>query len=317
MNISYPADTGHVNFGLQEDIFVVKLAYYYSMTPVKINSVRNILVPTDFSENASNAMFYACWLAKTMSAKLFLFHAYHVPLIVTSDAAEHNTISEVEKVTKQKLAEQKKEILIKCPGLQVETLSSEGFAVDEIVSSVSEKKIDLIVMGTMGASGFAQMMIGSNTAEVIEKAACPVLALPSEAKFGSMKKIVFATNYEDNDFQTLYLLTEMFKPFKPEIIILHVEEDHNPQLESRMLEWFKGQVITNIPYDKLSFNLINGHNITLSLSEFLVENNIDLFAMSTKKRKFFEKLFHKSLTKKFAYHTHIPLLAFHAHKRSE
>ncbi|MCX6290565.1 MAG: universal stress protein [Bacteroidetes bacterium] len=284
------------------------------MTPIKINAVRNILVPTDFSENANQAMDYACELASVMCAKLFLINAFHIPAIVTVDEASLLSISNAEKDSQSKLGGVKKDILKTFPGLQVETISANGFAVDEIVLSVAEKKIDLVIMGTKGASGLAEMLIGSNTAEVIEKAACPVLALPSEAKFTNVNKIVFATNYEDNDFQTLFLLTEMFKPFKPEIIILHVEEDHNPQLESRMLEWFKGQVITNIPYNKLSFNLISGKNISQSLNEFLVENEINLFAMSTKKRGFVEKLFHKSLTKKFAYHTHIPLLAFHAYR---
>jgi len=193
----------------------------------------------------------------------------------------------------------------------IEAISSEGFAVEEIVSSASEKKVDLIIMGTRGANGLVQMLLGSNTAQVIEKASCPVLALPLKAEFSNMKKIVFATNYEDNDFQTLYLLTEIFKPFKTEIIILHVEEDGDPRILNGMPDKFKAKVLTNIPYDKLSFNVISGKNIMQSLNEFLVENDVNLFAMSTRKRGFVERLYNKSLTRKFAYHTHIPLLAFH------
>jgi nucleotide-binding universal stress UspA family protein len=286
------------------------------MTSVKINSIRNILVPTDFSENANLALQYASAMAVTMRAKIFLFHSYHVPVVASTEPPLTNRIADVILDCHKKLEDLKKEILKKFPDLQLEILTSEGFAVDEIVMQASTKNIDLIVMGTTGASGVLEILIGSNTAEVIEKASCPVLALPPEAVLNDLTKIVFATNYEDNDFQTLYLLTEMFKPFRSEIIILHVEEDHDPQLENRMLEWFKGQVITNIPYNKLSFNVINGKNITKSLNEFLITNNIGLFVMSTRKRNFVEKLFNKSLTKKFAYHTHIPLLAFHTNKIS-
>ncbi|HNP50126.1 MAG TPA: hypothetical protein PKL85_14870, partial [Bacteroidia bacterium] len=98
-----------------------------------------------------------------------------------------------------------------------------------------------------------------------------------------------------------------------EIIILHVDDNLDSKMEGRMLEWFKGQVTTNIPYDKFSFNLISSKNTIDALDIFITDNEIDILSVSMRKRNFFDKLTSRSLTRKLAYHTHIPLLAFHAY----
>lgn len=172
--------------------------------------------------------------------------------------------------------------------------------------------MDMIVMGTKGASGITEILIGSNTADVIEKCPCPVLAVSSDAVYKQPAKIVFATNYADNDFQTIYVLAEMFKQFNPEIIILHVEVTGDHKAENRMLDWFKGQVQTNIPYDNFNFQLTKGDNVVNAVHEYVASNNIDLISVSTRKRNFFDKLTSRSDTKKLAYRIDTPLLAFHA-----
>lgn len=286
------------------------------MKNFNIHPIRKILVPTDFSANARNAVDYAVQIAKNLNSKIVLFHSTHVPVISANEVVMSVNPEQLEKDSQIRLENLRNEILRDYANVEMENQTSIGFAVDEITNIVNEQKIDLVVMGTKGASGVTEMLIGSNTADVIERCKCPVLAIPAESKFKSLHSIAFATNYSDNDFQSIYLLAEMVKPFNAEINILHIEDQSDHKLEGRMLEWFKGQVQTNIPYDKFRFSLISGKNVIDSLNEFIIENSIDVLSVSTRKRNFFDRLTSRSLTKKLAYHTHVPLLAFHAYNVS-
>lgn len=277
------------------------------------NPVRRLLIPTDFSLNALNAVKYGVQFGRALKSKITLYHTTHVPVLTSAEMAIATSMVEEEKDAHLHLEQVKRELIEEFNYQDIDVIISTGFAVDEITKLSKNEKMDMIVMGTKGASGLSEILIGSNTADVIEKCACPVLAIPSDARFKQPKKILFATNYADNDFQTLYLLAEMFKPFNPEIIVLHVESKGDHKTESRMLDWFKGQVITNIPYDNFTFQSVLGENIEESVHDFILGNAVDLLSVSTRKRNFFDKLTSRSLTKKLAYHTDIPLLAFHAY----
>lgn len=280
------------------------------------NPLRRLLIPTDFSPGALQAIKYGIQFAQVLKSKVTLFHSTHIPAMASAEMAMATTLNDEKMAAKTQLEELKGMMIKEFNFSDIDLLVSAGFAVDEITKLSKTESIDMIVMGTKGASGLSQMLIGSNTADVIEKCACPVLAIPDGASFVKPSKIVFATNYADNDFQTLYLLAEMFKSFNPEIVVLHVEVEGDHRTESRMLEWFKGQVLTNIPYDNFSFQLIKGRDIENTVHDFITQNNVDMLSVSTRKRNFFDKLTSRSLAKKLAYHTDMPLLAFHAHSVS-
>ncbi|HRH65654.1 MAG TPA: universal stress protein [Bacteroidia bacterium] len=283
------------------------------MKNFNINPVRKILVPTDFSANAKNAAEYAINVAKKLESRVVLFHSTHLPVVSANEVVMAVDPVSLEKDSLNHLNLLKRELGRDFGQVEIENVTTIGFAVEEIIEIVRDQKIDLVVMGTKGASGMTEILIGSNTADVIEKCHCPVLAIPAESKFKTPSKVVFATNYADNDFQSIYLLAEILKPFNAEIIILHVDDNQDSKMEGRMLEWFKGQVTTNIPYDRFSFSLISGKNTMEVLDTFITENEIDILSVSMRKRNFFDKLTSRSLTRKLAYHTHVPLLAFHAY----
>jgi nucleotide-binding universal stress UspA family protein len=196
--------------------------------------------------------------------------------------------------------------------VEIEAETTVGLAVDEIIAAIKANQSDLVVMGTKGASGIMERLIGSNAAEVIQKSDCPVLVIPAEAKFKEIRKIVFATNYLDTDFQSLYLLVEMFKTANPEIIVLHVDEESHHVEHNGIAEKFQAQVASAIPYDNFSFKVINGRKVMECLNDFLVEEEITLLAVSTRKRGIISKLFDRGLTRKLACHINIPLIAFHS-----
>ncbi len=282
------------------------------MKEFKFNPLRKILVPTDFSDNAEHALNYAALLAHKLRSKLVLFHSVKFPVVAINEMVVEIPDTQLMKESAAKLEKLKHSVRSKQHPIEIETSSTMGFAVDEIINFCELKKSDLIVMGTKGAHGVAEILLGSNTAEVISRAKCPVLAIPPDAKVKDIKKILFATNYSDNDFQSIFLLTEIFKPWNPEIIIVHVEDPHNARTENKHFEEFKSQVVTSISYDKFYFNLLDGKNVEQAISDFAILNNIDIVSVSARRRNLFEKLTGRSTTKKMSYHSHIPLLAFHA-----
>jgi len=282
------------------------------MKELRFNPVRKILVPTDFSDNADHALSYAAMLAAKLRSKLVLFHSIKVPVVAINEMVAEVPDEQLIKEANKQLEKLKNKIRSRQVPAEVETASSMGFAVDEIINYCGSKNTDLVVMGTKGAHGLSELLLGSNTAEVVSKATCPVLAVPHDAKINGIQKVVFATNYSDNDFQSIFLLTEIFKPWNPEIIIVHVEDSHHPKVESSIFERFKEQVVTSIAYDKFYFNLIDGADTEDAVSNFATSNNVDIISVSKRKLSLFERLVGVSVSKRLAYHTHIPLLVFHA-----
>jgi nucleotide-binding universal stress UspA family protein len=307
-------DRSHV---IRNDIHLFLILIKFGMAPIKINSIKRILVPTDFSVSADNALSYAVALAQNLKAKLTLFHSVRVPLSAVGEVPEEFSPNQLQKDARGQLESIRKQLKALDLQVDIEAETTIGLAVDEIIAAVEANQSDLVIMGTKGSSGIMERLIGSNAADVIEKAKCPVLVIPEEAKFKSIDRIVFATNYVDNDFQSLYLLVEMFKTFNPEIIVLHVEEETQYIIENNISERFQKQVASSIPYDNFHFKIINGKKVMESLNDFLLSEEIDLLALSTRRRGFISKFFDRGLTRKLACHTNIPLMAFHIQQNNE
>ncbi len=279
--------------------------------------MKTILVPTDFSKTSLNAIEYASEIAKKEKAKIILLNAYHyfppssdIPLPADIiDSLRTESTSKLNALCKETVKDEK----IKC-----ETVSKFNFAFPAILETAEEKKADMIIMGTTGASGIKEMFMGSNTASVIERAKCPVLAVPAIAGFNGIKKILYASDYHASDLDALQKLVEIAKLFKAKIIVTHIsDEEFNQFSEENYLNNFKNIVKRKINYDKISFNLSVGKQVEKVLQKEIDALKPDLLALSMQHRNFFEKIFGSSLTKKMSYHSEIPVIAFHHKKEAE
>jgi nucleotide-binding universal stress UspA family protein len=282
----------------------------------KINTrMKTILFPTDFSSGADNAFNYAISLSDKLKAKLILFNSFHIPVYTSENAMAEGMDDQLMHIAQNKLLKMEKKVLQQSENLIVESIVNYGLAVENINSVAKEKDVNLIIMGTKGASGLKEVFIGSNAASVLEKSPCPVLVIPEKAQFKNMDKIVFATDFKDSDFYSIALLAEVAYLFNSEIIIVHVSqvapaENH----EKDLLQWYKEELKkkVNVDYKNISFHDLVGGNVDYELEDFIEKNNVDLLALSMRKRNIFAKLFDHSLTKRMAYHSQTPLLAFHA-----
>lgn len=275
--------------------------------------MRNILVPTDFSKTAEDALIFASGLAKNEDAKLILLHIYDINY--TSGYVSVNILTEelaeLEEQSQEKL--RSLNIIIANSGqIEHESISVKGDAIDGILKTIYEKDIDLIVMGTKGASGFTGAIFGSNTAEIIEKATCPVIAVPEGGSYTGIKKITYATSYLKSDIEGLKKVVEIASPLNAQINILHISGyEESPQADMAAMEKFKETVKSNIDFNNITFQTINGPDVEKALEDYINTNSTDMLVMSTHYRNFFDKIFDKSITKHVAHHTTIPLMTLH------
>jgi nucleotide-binding universal stress UspA family protein len=280
--------------------------------------MKTILVPTDFSKTSENAIDFAVAFAKKENAMLILLHAYHITYPVSDFPGEiiAEEISETKKAAEEKLKKLCLEIM-QTKKVICERVCKEGFAAEVILEASAKMHPDFIVMGTKGASGIKEVLLGSNTAKVIEQAQHPVIAVPDGALFHGIKKITYATNYYVSDIDAIKTLCEIAEPFKAVINIIHIsDEEYIPEGERELLKQFVSKVSKKVDYNNFSFQLISGKDVEKELNNYLKNDSTDLLSMSTLHRNLLEKFFGKSITKKLAYHTNVPLLAFHHKKES-
>lgn len=278
--------------------------------------MKNILFPTDFSQTADNALNYAIEIARKVKGNLILFHAYSVQLIDPNMPAEIylTAYQEEEKSAKENLEELSKKIIDSNKDsnggnlFTTEAVVTQGLVVDEVLSMVDEYKADLIVMGTHGASGITELILGSNTATVIEKSPIPVLAIPHNATYNGINNVVYAYDDIKTCLPSFKRLLEFASIWNSEITLLHIIE--SSQTEAMNMKEFD-KMKSSIAYEKIKLVLIKEEGVLEGINDYVNKNNVDVLAMAVRKKTLLDKIFSRSLTKKMAYHTKIPLIALH------
>ncbi|HAY32734.1 MAG TPA: universal stress protein [Ignavibacteria bacterium] len=279
--------------------------------------MKNILFPTDFSQNADNALNYAIDIAIRTKGVLILFHAYSVQLIDPNMPAEIylSAYQEEEKTAKENLEDLKNRILESNKDaegnnlFEVEAVVSQGLIVDEAVSMIDEFKIDLVIMGTHGATGLTELILGSNTASLIENSTVPVLAIPQNARSKPIENIVYAYDDIKANMISFQRLLKFAAIFDSEITLLHIIESGSDTEEKNKREF--ENIKNSCGTDKIKLALVMEENVLEGINDFINKNETDVLAMAIKKRTLLDKIFSRSITKKMAYHTKIPLLALH------
>ena len=186
------------------------------------------------------------------------------------------------------------------------TISSFNTLSDEVVSFTKEYDIDLVVMGTKGASKTREVLFGSNTIHVIKKSTCPVLAIPENFDFEPPKEILFPTDYKiDYDLKMLESVLEIAKQYNPRVNILHVfygEELTEDQEINKLKLDDHFNTIAHL------FHNVSSQKIEDAIEKFQLRAKINLLVMLNTKRSFFSKLLTKSSINQVALHLNIPLL---------
>ncbi|MCX6297077.1 MAG: universal stress protein [Bacteroidetes bacterium] len=281
-------------------------------------AIKTILVPTDFSKTAANALNYAVKVAEKTKSKIILLHAYQIDLYSPDLPVEY--FNQINSLTKGNSEKQLVSLISKVKRsskIIIDHISIEYPTVGCILETIVKKKIDLVIMGTKGASGIKEIFLGSVAGEVIEKAKCPVLAIPLKASYTGLKRITYASDYHSSDITILKKLVEIAKIFKSKINVLHIAvAEFTMDSEKDILKTFINKVDRKVEYNNLTFQILYGKDEEKEIEKYLKSKTTDLLSISTRKRTLLEKFLSKSITKTLSYHTIIPLLAFHYKKSS-
>ena len=279
--------------------------------------MKNILIPTDFSENAWNAIAYAQRFFGKSSCNFYILHI-NVPnrsrLKENGHKVEDTVTSEVLKISAKKNLQDTIERITQSSFLNSEhrfyPIIDNNFIINSIRKQVAEKKIDYIVMGTRGESGINNFAVGSNTGNVITKVKCKTLVVPENAKYVNLKEIAFPTDF------SFFYPAEILQPIADIIDANHaavravninkcksdLNEDQQKNKEF-LDDYFNTQ--------EHSFHFLINNKIEDGVQNFVENMNIDLIAMLAKNLNYFQKiLFHPTAPKK-SYYTDVPFLVLH------
>ncbi|MBT8185438.1 MAG: universal stress protein, partial [Eudoraea sp.] len=187
-----------------------------------------ILLPTDFSDNSFNAISYALSLFKDTECSFYLLHTY-TPAIyraeyVLHSPAQYGLGDMYQAASKTRLEEFQEKITTAFPNPRHTFTTHTAFntLVEEVNEFVDEEQVDLIVMGTQGATGAKEIFIGTHTVHVIKRAKVPVLAIPTDFKYEKPKEILFPTDYEvDFKKDPLNMLLFIAKEHLSSVEVLH------------------------------------------------------------------------------------------------
>ena len=273
-----------------------------------------ILFPTDFSAAADHAFGFALLLAERMGAEVIFFHAYN--LAASADMlAPAEIIQALQAEEEARALEHLRTYQARLQdgahrSVPITPLLRTGYAAEAIAAVAVETQPDLIVMGTKGATHQLDAFLGSATTQVIQEVQVPVLAIPSQAPWASVQRIGLATDFKHESSINLARLGMVARALEAELHCVHVADlDVLPNLDN-LLE-LEARYRKETAYERVHLHLLSDTQVAPALSQFVTDQQIDLLAVTTHRRSLFQRLFHKSLTRKLALEARIPLLAFH------
>lgn len=266
--------------------------------------MKRILVPTDFSKNADNALSYALAIANAFGSEITLLHLYKVystsgmfvsvESYMKEDAAAH-MLEKVRRIEAHLEGE-----------ARIVTKIVRGDAVRMITDIADKSAYDLIIMGTQGASGLEEIFVGSTTNGVLKNTRRPVLAIPHNFKFRNIRKIVLAIDEGTvSHAGVLMPLVKLARRFSASVQVYHKDTGaKDPGMDSSV-DMFLDDVEHSFHYE------LDTDRINKSINDFVADTGADMLCMIRRQRGFLKEIFHVSSTSKEVFDSPVPLLVLH------
>lgn len=268
--------------------------------------MEKILVATDFSTAAQNALEYAVEMAKITKSKIVLYHVNTPPTLPVTDLA-WSVLPETIELREDSLMNLKKQLKeVALPdNLAVEYYTEEGLPVEKIIEFVKKEKFKMIVMGMKKAGSLTEFLIGSVATSVLKKSSVPVLLVPELFRFKKPSKIVFACDYDIKHTVILNPLKKLVNAFDAQLMVLHIKD---------RLELVDAQ--NTIAVNKLevalkntvrSFHTLEDGNLVHGLKKFVELHQADMVVTIAHRHNFIESVFRRDHNKNIAFHSAVPL----------
>jgi nucleotide-binding universal stress UspA family protein len=282
------------------------------MLKQNVMNMKRILVPVDFSKEAECAAKVAASIARKTGAEIYLLHMLELP-VATIDPAEMTSVSsEPQTIYFMKMAREKFQKFEQLPffrGIKVVENIQFHHAFAGIIEESKRQKIDLIVMGSQGASGLKEMFIGSNTEKVVRRSEVPVLVIKQGTDDFKVEDIVFGSDFSLENKKSFQRVIDFAKIFGARIHLLYVNTIHNfnttKEVEKRMEEF-----VADFDMPTFTKNIYNDISIENGILTFAREMEADLIALNTHGRSGLSQLFNGSIGQELTNHALRPVITF-------
>ncbi len=271
-----------------------------------------IIIPTDFSPIATNALHYGIDMAKAVNASLLLLNVYQVPVSYSDVPIMLVSVDELKKSAEAKLATLKAEVEhITSGDVKVYTEARLGNVSDELETLCNKIKPLAVVMGSKGSTGLERVLFGSNTLSAIKHLTWPVISIPPGKNFGNgIKKVGFACDFRDIVNTTpAGAIKEFVKAFNAELHVLNVDY-HDQHFKPETPEQ-SALLHTMLEEVKPVYHFIEHPDIEDGVNEFAEKNNLDIIIAIPKRHKLLDGIFKPSSTKQLLFQSHVPVMCVH------
>jgi nucleotide-binding universal stress UspA family protein len=257
-----------------------------------------ILIATDFSEYARNAMQFALGFSDYYILDMIIFHSLNSTKNSSFEAEAEQLRKELDYVKRQ------------APNISVKTiLTKEDNILNKINDIIETESVDYIVMGAKGKSGSEPTVFGSYISDILITANCPVLAIPLTSHNKGISKILCLTEMEESELKAIEQCLKFSRIHESEIVFYFASEHDLSQIKNKLSN-FKERIKKITSYPRIEFVTEQSENILTSIENYTCNSQPDLVVTLGKERSFWDRLFSKNITKNLCLHTTVPILSF-------
>ncbi|MBX0333349.1 universal stress protein [Pontibacter sp. HSC-14F20] len=282
--------------------------------------MKKILCPTDFSKTAAKALEYAVLIARQSGGHLTLLHVVHLPIVDTSETAlvASELLGEQMRDAEERLVNLCREIEQRHGANQGGAFTCDYILKEALLTDITEyltktNGYDLIVMGTTGGgNALEELLIGSNAEAVMEQVKCPVLSIPSNSEHPRINKIIYASDYAQDDIATLREVLDFAAVFGASVDVVHVNKDDRASSEKK--DRFLQEINHAFPGAPIRFEEVVSKRRRDGIKEYYDSTGADMVAILRREKGFLRELFSQSLAEKMTYQANVPLLVIKGKK---
>lgn len=268
-----------------------------------------ILILTDFSDLSKVAINYGLKMAGKLDAEFTILNVVRLDGVPKSNLKlkqiERSLMSVTEEEGAKLIAELSKQAKIK-GNIQFKAIKSHTVA-DTVRRFAESNKVNLIVMGSRGASKLKKAVLGGTTVSVIDVSNAPVLAIPEKANYTNFKNVIYASDLK-NVQKELDTIIPFARVFDSTVHMVHVVEAIDKNIDAKREEVKK--MVDKADYSKIDLEVVIDDDIPEAIDKYIKDKKGDVLTTFTHELNLFEKIFARSITRKLAYQGNIPLLAF-------
>ncbi|MBP5307180.1 MAG: universal stress protein [Paludibacteraceae bacterium] len=336
VNLVQPAVSSGVRVRIKESDLPRALAIIEHMNLGKENAAelqqhnsqqKTILVPVDFSDYSLKACNVAFRLAAISHCDVTILSSYYSPVYsgmpffesIPYKSSDEDPLTRLKKRTESDMLNLQN-LLNKemnagtLPRVKFSTVVRQGIPEDEITAFSEMAQPSLIVMGTRGKDRKEQELIGSVTAEIIERNDVPTLAIPEDVDWDkdlSSLHVAYATNFDQKDLVAFQSMIDLFDKMTLKVFMVHINRKEDSWDEIK-LAGIKDYFKKHYPNVEIEYSLLQDSDVLKALDEYVKEKNIDVISLNTRKRNLLTRIFNPSIARKMIFHAKTPMLIFHS-----